>query len=83
MYLAYAVVSGKKSSIVVGKYNSQLELRQSTDHGGVDGKKLFDVLKKREGGKYRHDAFWICQVIEADYNAAVVDTVKFQEICTK
>jgi len=81
--LAYAVVGGKKSSIVVGKYDNSRELIQSTDHGGVGGKHPFHVLKKREGGKYRHDAFWIITVTEADYNAAVIDIVKFQEICTK
>ena len=33
------------------------------------------MLKKNEGGTYRRDAFWVCEVTEADYNAAVVDTV--------
>ena len=84
-YLAYAVVGGKKSSTVVGKYNSKKKLIQSTANGGV-GRRQLDLekeLKKKEGGKHRRDAFWVCVVTDAEYNAAVVDTVKYQEICTK
>ena len=83
--MVYAVVGGKKLSIVVGKYDDAKTLSRSTDKGGVSGRSqdLNDVLRKRGGGKYRRDAFWICKVTKADHNATVVDTVKYQEICTK
>ena len=60
--MAYAVVGGKKSSTVVGKYNSKKKLIQSTANGGV-GHRQLDLekeLKKKEGGKHGRDAFWVC-----------------------
>jgi len=68
-YLDCAVVGGKKSSTVVAKYNTKVKLMQRTANGGVGGRKsdLEDVLKKKEGGKYCCDAFWVCAVTNADY----------------
>ena len=44
-YLAYVVVGGKKSSTVVGKYNSKKKLIQNTANGGV-GRRQLDLEKE-------------------------------------
>jgi len=83
--LAFAVDDGKKSTIVVGKYESHLSMAKPTADGGVGGR--WDDLRKllrNGGGKWRHGAFYnMVTVAYKEYNAAIMNTAKFEEICIK
>ena len=82
-YIAFAVEDDKQSSIVVGKYDNLSTLQRCIEEGGVGGKssEMSTVVKKNGGGKWRQGAFWIKKVSYEEWEAAVVNTAKFDEIC--
>jgi len=44
---------------------------------------MHKVLKKEGGGKWRRGAFWVKKVSCEEYEAAAVNTAKFEEICAR
>jgi len=85
-YFAFAMEDGMQSNIVVRKFKGFAKMmRKSIKEGGIGGEggALGKVVRKSGGGKWRHGAFWVKRVSRIEYDAAVVDTAKFEEICVK